>query len=161
MFISSLAHRPVSLDKELYSTLSLFIQEFKWVPATYCWGITLRWTHHSVKSGGGGGEGEGGVAILLFYYLKVTNIIQSWTRRILKMKKYVNSSDLIFRNCARINLMFMKTVQKHSVSFNPKRQGTSNFFFVWDCNHHSFYLPASKSSSKSKKTNTETNTVNQ
>ena len=73
-------------------------------------------------------QGVGGVAILLFYYLKVTNI-QSWTRRILKMKKYVNSSDLIFRNFARINLMFIKTVQKHSVSFNPKRQGTSKFFF--------------------------------
>ena len=79
---------------------------------------------------GGGGRGRGGVAILLFYYLKVTNIIQSWTRRILKMKKYVNSSDLIFRNFARIILMFIKTVQKHSVSFNPNRQGTSKFFFV-------------------------------
>ena len=130
MFISSLAHCVVSLDKELYSTLSLLTQEFKWVPATYCWGVTLRWTHHSVKSGGGGGRGRGGVAILLFYYLKVTNIIQSWTRRILKMKKYVNSSDLIFRNFARIILMFIKTVQKHSVSFNPNRQGTSKFFFV-------------------------------
>ena len=128
MFISSLAHCVVSLDKELYSTLSLLTQEFKWVPATYCWGVTLRWTHHSVKSGGGGGRGRGGVAILLFYYLKVTNIIQSWTRRILKMKKYVNSSDLIFRNFARIILMFIKTVQKHSVSFNPNRQGTSKFF---------------------------------
>ena len=82
------------------------------------------------ERGRGGGEGEGGVAILLFYYLKVTNIIQSWTRRILKMKKYVNSSDLIFRNFARIILMFIKTVQKHSVSFNPNRQGTSKFFFV-------------------------------
>ena len=79
MFISSLAHRVVSLDKELYSTLSLFIQEYKWAPATYCWGITLRWT--SIPSGGGGK----GVAILLFYYLMVTNI-QSWMRRILKIK---------------------------------------------------------------------------
>ena len=76
---SSLARRAVSLDKELYSTLSLFIQEFKWVPATYCWGITLRWT--SIPSGCGGK----GVAILLFYYLMVTNI-QSWMRRILKIK---------------------------------------------------------------------------
>ena len=88
---------------------------------------------------GGGGVGRKGVTILLFYYLKVTNI-QSWTRRILKMKKYVNFSDLIFRNFARINLMFMKTVQKHSVSFNPKRQGTRKFFFVWDCNHHSLTI---------------------
>ena len=44
---SSLARRVVSLDKELYSTLSLFTQVYKLVPATYCWGgggITLRWT---------------------------------------------------------------------------------------------------------------------
>ena len=36
--------KPVSLDKELYSTLSLFTQLYKWVPATYYWGVTLRWT---------------------------------------------------------------------------------------------------------------------
>ena len=41
---SSLAHHVVSLDKELYSTLSLFNQVYKWVPVTYCWGVTLRWT---------------------------------------------------------------------------------------------------------------------
>ena len=41
---SSLARRVVSLDKELYSTLSLFTQVIKWVPATYYWGVTLRWT---------------------------------------------------------------------------------------------------------------------
>ena len=35
---SSLARRVLSLDKELYSTLSLFTQVYKWVPATYCWG---------------------------------------------------------------------------------------------------------------------------
>ena len=40
----SLAHCVVSLDKELYSTLSLFTQEYKCVPATYCWGVTLQWT---------------------------------------------------------------------------------------------------------------------
>ena len=38
---SNLARRVVSLDKEFYSTLSLFIQVYKWVPATYCWGVTL------------------------------------------------------------------------------------------------------------------------
>ena len=37
----SLARRVVSLDKELYSTLSLFTQVYKWVQATYCWGVTL------------------------------------------------------------------------------------------------------------------------
>ena len=41
---SNLAHCVVSLDKELYSTLSLFTQVYKWVPATYCWGVTLGWT---------------------------------------------------------------------------------------------------------------------
>ena len=34
----SLARRVVFLDKELYSTLSLFTQVYKWVPATYSWG---------------------------------------------------------------------------------------------------------------------------
>ena len=41
---SSLARRVVSLDKELYSTLSLFTHVYKWVPATYYWGVTLQWT---------------------------------------------------------------------------------------------------------------------
>jgi len=41
---SSLACRVVSLDKELYYTFSLFTWMYKWVPATYCYGITLRWT---------------------------------------------------------------------------------------------------------------------
>ena len=39
---SSLTQSIVSLDKELYSTLSLFTQVYKWVPETYCWGVTLR-----------------------------------------------------------------------------------------------------------------------
>jgi len=33
---SSLARRIVFLDKEIYSTLSLFTQLYKWVLATYC-----------------------------------------------------------------------------------------------------------------------------
>ena len=41
---SSLTHCIVSLDKELYSTLSLFTPLYKWVPVTYCWGVTLWWT---------------------------------------------------------------------------------------------------------------------
>ena len=41
---ASLTCRVVSLDKELYSTLSLFTQVYKWVPATYCLGVTLQWT---------------------------------------------------------------------------------------------------------------------
>ena len=41
---SSLVRLIVSLNKELYSTLSLFTQVYKWVPATYSWRITLRWT---------------------------------------------------------------------------------------------------------------------
>ena len=35
---SSLVCDIVSLDKELYSTLSLFTQVYKWVLVTYCWG---------------------------------------------------------------------------------------------------------------------------
>ena len=38
---SSLACRILSLDKELYPTLSVFTQVYKWVLATYCWGVTL------------------------------------------------------------------------------------------------------------------------
>ena len=38
---SSLACRFLSLDKELYPTLSVFTQVYKWVLATYCWGVTL------------------------------------------------------------------------------------------------------------------------
>ena len=49
---SSLARRIVSLVQELYSALSLFTQVYKWVLATYCWEITLRWT--SIPSRGGG-----------------------------------------------------------------------------------------------------------
>ena len=50
---SSPTRRVFSLDKELYSTLSLFTQVYKWVPATYSsysWGITLQWT--SIPPGG-------------------------------------------------------------------------------------------------------------
>ena len=32
---SSLARRIVSLDKKVYSTLSLFTQVYKWVPTTF------------------------------------------------------------------------------------------------------------------------------
>ena len=53
---SSLTSRVVSLDKELFSTLSFFTQVYKWVLATYCWGVTVRWT--SIPS-------RGGVAIFL------------------------------------------------------------------------------------------------
>ena len=53
---SSLARHFVPLDKELYSTLSLFTQVYKWVPATYFCGETLGWT--SIPS-------MGGVAIFL------------------------------------------------------------------------------------------------
>ena len=41
---SSLARPVISLDKEFYSTLSLFTQVYKWVPATYFWRIILRCT---------------------------------------------------------------------------------------------------------------------
>ena len=40
---SSFASHIASLDKELYSTLSLFIKVYKWVLTRYCWGggVTL------------------------------------------------------------------------------------------------------------------------
>ena len=41
---SSLACLSFSLDKKLYSILSLFTQVYKWVPATYCQGVTLQRT---------------------------------------------------------------------------------------------------------------------
>ena len=41
---SSLPRRVVSIDKELYSTLSLFTQLYKWVLVTYCWGVNMRRT---------------------------------------------------------------------------------------------------------------------
>ena len=36
---SSLARRALSLEKECYSTLSLFTHVYKWVLATYFWGL--------------------------------------------------------------------------------------------------------------------------
>ena len=50
LFVFFLSYSPpqlvlfVSLDNELYSTLSLLTQVSKWVPATYSWGVNLRWT---------------------------------------------------------------------------------------------------------------------
>ena len=45
---SSLVRHVLSLDKELSSTLSLFTQMYKWVPATYCWGNPAM-DHHLVQ----------------------------------------------------------------------------------------------------------------
>ena len=42
--------RVVSLDKEPYSTLSLFTQVYKWVAVTYCLEVTI-----IPFAGGGGG----------------------------------------------------------------------------------------------------------
>ena len=41
---SSLARRVFSLDEELYSTLSLFTQVYKWVSGDILLGVTLRGT---------------------------------------------------------------------------------------------------------------------
>ena len=62
---SSLARRVVSLDKELYCTLSLSTQVYK------CWGVTLRWT--SIPSRGGGGGHNTRVYLYHFYLLITTN----------------------------------------------------------------------------------------
>ena len=51
-----LARCVVSLGKELFSTLSLFTQLYKWLAVTYCWGVILPMDYHPV---------QGGVAILL------------------------------------------------------------------------------------------------
>ena len=40
-FEPGLYHRVISLDKKLYSTLSLFIQVYKWVLAIIMPGVTL------------------------------------------------------------------------------------------------------------------------
>ena len=48
--------RVVSLDKKLYSTLSLFTQVYKWVPAIIMLGGSLAMDYHSI---------QGGVAIFL------------------------------------------------------------------------------------------------
>ena len=61
---SSLARRVVSLDRELYCTLSLSTQVYK------CWGVTLRWT--SIQSRGGGGHNTR-VYLYHFYLLITTN----------------------------------------------------------------------------------------
>ena len=50
-FEPGLCRRVVSLDKKLYSTLSLFTQLYKWVTAIIMVGVTLRWT--SIPSRGG------------------------------------------------------------------------------------------------------------
>ena len=50
----SLAHHVVSLDKERYSTLSLFTQGDKWVLVLYWWEVALRWTSIPSRGGGGG-----------------------------------------------------------------------------------------------------------
>ena len=43
-WLTSLARCVASLDMELYSTLSLLTQVYKWVAATYCHRVTLAWT---------------------------------------------------------------------------------------------------------------------
>ena len=60
---SSLARRVVSLDKELYCTLSLSTQVYK------CWGVTLRWTSIPSRRGG---EGHNTRVYLYHFYLLIT-----------------------------------------------------------------------------------------
>ena len=83
----------VSLEKELYSTLSLFTQGYKWVPVTYCWEVTLRWTNilsrgrvailqgllHATETGISSGRvGPGSCAPLPFYiFLRVREVLRS------------------------------------------------------------------------------------
>ena len=44
-------HRVVSLDKKLYSTLSLFTQVYKWVPAITMLGGNLAMDKHPIQGG--------------------------------------------------------------------------------------------------------------
>ena len=44
-------HRLVSLDKKLCSTMSLFTQVCKWVPAAYCWESPPAMDWHPVQRG--------------------------------------------------------------------------------------------------------------
>ena len=53
----SLCCRVVSLENKLYSTLSLFTQVSKWVPAIIMPRGNLVMDKHPIKGGGGGGEG--------------------------------------------------------------------------------------------------------
>ena len=76
--VSSLARRVFPLDKELYSTLCLFTQVYKWVSATYCGGsqsregvaILLGMLHatETVISSGSLGLGSSMPLPFLFYY---------------------------------------------------------------------------------------------
>ena len=94
-----LAHRVVSLDKELYSTLSLFTKVYNWVPATYCWGVTLRWI--SIPSGGG-------VAILLdMPHAKETGI--SSVRLGLWFLRYLTLFNLLFSTVPHVTAFSLGT----------------------------------------------------
>ena len=65
---SPLVRSVLSLDKELYSTLSLFTQVYKWVPVTFCGGNSAM-DQHPV---------QGEVAILLgMFHAKKTGISPS------------------------------------------------------------------------------------
>ena len=55
-FEPDLCHRVVFLDKKLYSTLFLFTQVYKWVPAIIMLGSNLAMDWHPI---------QGGVAIFL------------------------------------------------------------------------------------------------
>ena len=83
----------VSLERELYSTLSLFTQVYKWVPVTYCQEVTLRWTsilswgrvailqgllHATETRISSGRVGPGSCAPLPFYiFLRVREVLRS------------------------------------------------------------------------------------
>ena len=83
----------VSLEKELYSTLSLFTQGYKWVQVTYCQEVTLRWTsilswgrvailqgllHATETRISSGRVGPGSCAPLPFYiFLHVREVLRS------------------------------------------------------------------------------------
>ena len=115
---SSLARRVVSVHKKLYSTLSLFTQVYKWVPATYCW-----W---------------GVVAILLgMLYAKETGIrcdrlglwlvcafftstvaFHFYVRRCVKCT-YVNKVEVVYKKVARKRSTSTLRATLHTLPGNP------------------------------------------
>ena len=98
---SSLACCVVSLDKELYYTLSLFTQVYKWVPVTYCWG--LPWMDLHPLQGG------------------------SNTPRCSMLRKMGYARAVwAFGSCAPLPLPYINTTTTTSTTIPPPRNWVSN-----------------------------------
>ena len=122
---SSLACLVVSLDKELYSTLSLFTvtQVYKWVLATYCWGITLQWT--SIHPGGSSNISR------CFMLMKPRLAVAIWAfgssapLSYIQLEAYPNISPALA--CIEMNLIYRDVLKRYWKPVNVK------FFFQHCC----------------------------